>query len=291
MVNGIITAICTPFLNNKIDFESLQNILNKQVEAKVSAIVMFGSTGEGSNIEPEEYEFAIRFVADFLSKTNVKLFVGASSMATIRVVKLCNIAKENGAFGVLIAPSPYNKPTQDGIFDIYKQASQVGLSVIAYNIPGRACVDISDETIIRISELPNLIAIKDSTGDIRRIINLKQKLNNKNFGIFCGDDYMFLSSMVHGANGIISVASNIVPQKMVQIYDFCIANDYKNANKLYNDIYPLLMSLFCQSNPIPVKFAAKYLGLIKSDELRAPLFALSDPKLIEILTKDIDLAL
>ncbi len=292
MINGIITAIITPFLNQKIDFNSFETILKSQIKGNISGIVLFGSTGEGSNIELSEYSTTIKFVSDFLIKnsSSIKLFVGCSATSTQKVVNLCNIAKDKGAFGVLIAPAPYIKPTQDGIFDIYKQASKIGLPIIAYNIPGRVCVEISDDTIVKISELQNVIALKDSSGDIRKIIGLKNRIQNKDFMFFAGDDYMLISAMAHGANGLISVASNIIPKQMIQIYEFCKNNNYDNANEVFNRIYPIFNSLYCQSNPIPIKFAAKYINLIQSNEMREPLLALTDEKLIQVLTKDIDLA-
>lgn len=286
MISSVITAMPTPFLHDKIDYSSLERLLDKQIRAKVSAVVLFGSTGEGANIEYNEYEECVKLVANSLKDTDVKLFVGASSTATSRVIKLAEIAKRNNAFGVLVSPSPYNKPTQDGIFDIYKTLSQTSIPFIAYNIPGRTCVDISDEIIVKISELPNFVGLKDSTGDIKRIIELKNK--NSSLNLLCGDDYMFLANMIHGTNGIISVASNVIPRTMVKIYNLCEQNNYTEAVKVFNSIYPLFLSLFCQSNPIPIKFTLKHLGIFSSAELRSPLIELGDKKLISILLDNIN---
>ncbi len=285
MLSGIITALPTPFLHNKIDFSSLENLIKRQINAGIESLVLFGSTGEGVNIEYDEYVEGIKFVANLLIETKIKLFVGASAFSTTTVIKLSETAKKFGAFGVLISPSPYNKPTQEGILEIYKNVSEFNIPFIAYNIPGRTGVDISDETILKIAKLNNFVALKDSTGDLKRIQSLKAK--NSKINLLCGDDNMFLSNMVHGTSGIVSVVSNIIPKTFVKMYNLCVNNNYIESAKIFQEIYPICCSLFLQSNPILIKFALMKLGVFKSDELRSPLIKVSEDKIIDILNNDI----
>ncbi len=268
MFQGIYTALITPFRNDGIDERAFQAFVEWQIKEGVHGLVPCGTTGESPTLSNEEHKRVIDLCIE-VARGRVPVMAGTGSNSTEKAVAMTRYAKKAGADGALVVAPYYNKPTQEGLFRHYKALSAVGLPIVVYNIPGRSGVNISDDTLVRISELPNLVGVKDATADLARPYTLRNKLKKK-WDLLSGEDMTAVAFNASGGVGCISVASNLMPKACAEVQNACLKGDYKRALKLHDALVPLHDVIFCETNPGPVKFAASLLGKCKPD-VRLPL--------------------
>lgn len=268
MTTKTYTAIVTPFRNGKIDENSLEKIVEFQIKNGVDGIVPCGTTGESPTLDHEEHNLVIELCVKIANK-RIKVMAGTGSNSTQEAISMTNHAKKIGADSCLIVAPYYNKPTPEGVYQHFKALNECGIPLIIYNIPGRSVINISDENLARIAELENVVGIKDATGDLARVASLRLLINKK-FDYLSGEDATVVGFNAMGGNGVISVTSNIAPKMVSDLQKFCAKGDYASALQLQDQLTNLHAAMFCETNPIPVKYAASLLGLC-SAEIRLPL--------------------
>jgi 4-hydroxy-tetrahydrodipicolinate synthase len=268
------TALITPFKDNKVDEETLKKLVEFQIKNGIDGIIPCGTTGESPTLSPEEHGLVIELCVKF-AKGRVKIMAGTGSNSTAEAVEMTNRAKEIGADSCLIVAPYYNKPTPEGIYQHFKALNKCGIPLYIYNIPGRSVIDISDETLARIATLKNIVGIKDATGDLSRVASLRL-LIKKEFDFLSGEDGTIVGFNAMGGNGIISVVANIAPKMASDLQKASAKGDFKTALKIQDKLTALNSALFCETNPIPIKYAASLMGLCEN-EIRLPLVEPSDP--------------
>lgn len=262
------TALVTPFKNNKIDVKSLEKLVEFQIKNGVSGIVPCGTTGESPTLSHDEHNLVIELCVK-IANGRVKIMAGTGSNSTDEAVMMTKYAKKVGANSCLIVAPYYNKPTAEGIFQHYKALDKCGIPLFIYNVPGRSVINISDENLARISELKNVAGIKDATGDLARIASMRLLIKKK-FSYLSGEDVTAVGYNAMGGNGVISVTSNIAPKMVSDLQKATAKGDYKTALKIQDKLTALHDVMFCETNPIPVKYAASLMGLC-GPETRLPL--------------------
>ncbi len=283
MFKGSNVALITPFKDDKLDDETYIKLIHFHINNGTNGLVPAGTTGESPTLSHNEHERVIELC---VKESNGKLpvFAGTGSNSTEEAISLTNHAEKIGANGALIVTPYYNKPTQEGLYQHYKAINnKCGIPILIYNIPGRSVIDMSVDTMARLYELKNIIGVKDATGDLNRVDQTLKKLG-KDFLQLTGNDDNALEFNKRGGEGAISVTANIAPRLCSDFQKFSnlkskFANNEK-AKKLNEVLQPLHHSMFVESNPSPVKYAAKQLGLC-NDEVRLPLVKVTDK------TKDI----
>lgn len=262
------TALVTPFRHGKVDEESLAKLVELQIAGGVSGIVPCGTTGESPTLSHEEHNLVIEICVK-TAKGRIKIMAGTGSNSTAEAVAMTAQAAEAGVDSCLIVAPYYNKPTPEGIYQHFKALNECGVPLIIYNIPGRSVVNISDETLARLAELENVVGMKDATGDLARVASLRN-LIQKDFLYLSGEDVTVVGFNAMGGNGVISVTSNIAPKLVSDLQKATAKGDFKTALALQDQLTPLHLSLFSETNPIPVKYAASLMGLCDAD-IRLPL--------------------
>ena len=280
--SGACTAIITPFNENGIDYERLSKNLNYQYENGISAVVVCGTTGENATISQNEYEELVRYtVRDVNGK--MKVIVGVGGNNTNAVLRKAEDAKFLGADAILMVTPYYNKTTQAGLVEHFSYvADRVELPMILYNVPSRTGIGIDLNTYKILSEHQNINGVKEASGDIALAANISAICGDK-LNLWSGNDDCTIAMMAHGAQGVISVASNIVPSVITKLCALCISNEYKAANELYAKYAKLLSAMFIETNPIPVKTAMKLLAM-DSGIMRLPLTTMSENHLASLRT-------
>lgn len=273
------TAIVTPFKNNKIDEKSLEKIIEFQIKSGVTGIVPCGTTGESPTLSHNEHNLVIELSVK-IAKKRIKIMAGTGSNSTDEAVMMTKHAKKVGADSCLVVAPYYNKPTPEGVFQHYKALDKCSIPLYIYNVPGRSVINISDENLARISELKNVAGIKDATGDLARIATLRLLIKKK-FSYLSGEDVTAVGFNAMGGNGVISVTANIAPKLVSDLQKATAKSDYKTALKIQDSLTNLHDVMFCETNPIPVKYAASLLGLC-SPETRLPLVTPSAAAKIKI---------
>ncbi len=268
MIAETYTALVTPFKNNKIDENSLIKLIEFQIKNGVSGIVPCGTTGESPTLSHEEHNLVIELCVK-IAQGRVKIMAGTGSNSTEEAVMMTNHAKKVGADSCLVVAPYYNKPTAEGIFQHYKALNKCDIPLYIYNVPGRSVINISDDNLARISELENVAGIKDATGDLARVATMRQKIR-KPFSYLSGEDMTAVGFNAMGGNGVISVTSNIAPKLVSDLQKATQVGDYKLAREIQDKLTNLHDVMFCETNPIPVKYAASLMGLC-SAETRLPL--------------------
>jgi 4-hydroxy-tetrahydrodipicolinate synthase len=265
---GVHTALVTPFKNNQVDYESLERLIEIQIEAKVDGIVAVGTTGESPTLNVKEHSDVIKFIIRQVAQ-RCQVIAGTGGNATDEAIELTVEAFKNGADGSLQVTPYYNKPTQEGLFQHFTAISNAApdLPMVLYNVPGRSSIEIAIDTVARLAENPNIPVIKEAAGSVDRVSQLKRACD---ITVLSGDDALTLPMMSVGAKGVISVISNIMPKEMVQLVQFANDMNMKEAAALHAKLYPLMNDLFIESNPIPVKTLLAEQGLCTSD-LRLPM--------------------
>ena len=288
MFKGSNVALITPFKNNKVDEEKYIKLINFHLQNGTNGLVPCGTTGESPTLSHDEHEKLIEIC---IKESNGKLPViaGTGSNSTEEAVSLTKHAEKAGADGALLVTPYYNKPTQEGLYQHYKAINDnCGIPIIIYNIPSRSVIDMSVDTMSKLFELKNIIGVKDATGDLNRVDQQKSKMGNE-FIQLTGNDDNALEFNKRGGSGAISVTANIAPklcsdfQKLSKSRD---ANDINEAKKLDEILQPLHKKLFIESNPSPVKYVAKLMGLCE-DTVRLPLVTCTNEtkKILEEVSK------
>ena len=279
LIKGSITALVTP-MNEKgdLDYDSLEKLINFQINSGISGLVAVGTTGESATIDFKDHIKLIEFFVK-VNKGRVHIIAGTGANSTEEALHLTKEAKSAGADAALLVSPYYNKPPQEGIYYHHmKIADEVDIPQILYNVPSRTASFIEPETVLRLSSHKNIIGIKDATGDMKNhseVLKLcKEEIENNNFLLYSGDDFSSLEFLKNGGHGTISVTSNIVPDIVSEICKVVDTN-YSKAKELDDSLEVLNKNLFCESNPIPVKWALYKMGLIKRG-IRLPLVELND---------------
>mgnify|MGYP001260233502 CR=1 FL=1 len=272
MFKGSNVALITPFKDNKLDEENYIKLINFHLENNTNGLVPAGTTGESPTLSHKEHEKVIELCINE-TKGKIPVIAGTGSNSTEEAVALTKHAEKAGADGALVVTPYYNKPTQEGLYQHYKSINDnTSLPIIIYNIPSRCVIDMSVDTMARLFELKNIAGVKDATGDLNRLDQTIKKLGPE-FIQLTGEDGLAFEFNKRGGVGIISVTANIAPKLCSDMQKYSkskIDNEIQEAEKLDQILQPIHKSLFLESNPAPVKYAAKLLGLC-SDEIRLPL--------------------
>src|SRR5450631_111852 len=286
MFKGSIVAIITPFRNGMVDEEKLRELVEFQIIGGTDAIVPCGTTGESSTLNYEEHDRVIEIVIQQVSK-RVPVIAGTGSNSTAETIELTRKAKEMGADGCLLVTPYYNKPTQEGLYRHFTAiADAVAIPQFLYNVPGRTAVNLLPETVARLAEHANIVAIKEATGSLQQASEILALAGDK-IDVFSGDDFITFPMMTCGAKGVISVTANIMPAEISALVDAFLAGDLEKARQLHLRMLKINNAMFVESNPVPVKTALGLMGKC-SDEVRLPLCPMSDAnkaKLIAIMNE------
>jgi 4-hydroxy-tetrahydrodipicolinate synthase len=269
MFKGSLVALITPFRGGKVDEKAFQDLVEWHVAEGTHGLVPCGTTGESPTLSHEEHRRVVELCIE-ASRGRIPVIAGTGSNSTDEAIELTRHARKAGANAALVVTPYYNKPTQEGLFRHFKAIVEaVDLPVVVYNIPGRSVVDISVETMARIAKLPNIVGVKESTGDVSRITK-HRLLIGEGFCQVSGEDYLALAQMAAGADGCISVTANVAPRQLSQMHLACQRGDYAAARAIHERLAPLHEALFVETSPAPVKYAASLLGKCVPD-IRLPL--------------------
>lgn len=265
---GLATALVTPFVDGEVDWKAFRNLVRRQVEAGVDFLVPLGSTAETPCLTDAEKVKILEIARE--ESNGLPIVAGAGSNSLTATVQNMRLLDGHGADAYLIVVPFYNKPTQEGLYQYFKAvAEETDRQVILYNVPGRTGTNMKTETTLRLAEIPNITAVKEASGDLSQIIDIKRQAP-EGFTVLSGNDDQTLPLMACGADGVISVASNVAPEQMKALTRAVAASDLKEAIRLNNSLMPLYHACFVESNPIPVKAALSLMGLCR-DEMRLPL--------------------
>tara|TARA_B100000963_G_scaffold194176_1_gene168986 strand:- start:813 stop:1694 length:882 start_codon:yes stop_codon:yes gene_type:complete len=290
MFKGSNVALVTPFKNDKLDDDTYIKLIHFHIKNGTNGLVPAGTTGESPTLSHDEHERVIELCVKE-SRGKLPVFAGTGSNSTEEAISLTSHAEKIGANGALIVTPYYNKPTQEGLYQHYKAINdRCGIPILIYNIPGRSVIDMSVDTMARLFELKNIVGVKDATGDLERVDKTLKKMG-KDFIQLTGNDDNALEFNKRGGVGAISVTANIAPKLCAEFQKLSILKDEKSVNdakKLDNLLQPVHHSMFVESNPSPVKYAAKLLNLC-DDEVRLPLVKVTDSTK-EIIKKALDSA-
>ena len=271
-IQGLYTALVTPFRNGAVDYDKLTRLVEMQIAAGVDGISPVGTTGESPTLSFEEHERVIATVVQLVNG-RCKVLAGSGANSTAEALHLTRHAKSDGAdFSLQVAPY-YNKPTQEGLYRHFATiADSCDIPIVIYNVPGRSGVAVSAETIARLSKNCNVAGVKEASGSVDRVSEI---LDLCDIPVLSGDDALTVPMMSVGAVGVVSVASNVIPKEMKQLVDLCAAGDYGLASAMHRKLYRFFKGMFIETNPIPVKAAMAMRGLIE-EEYRLPLCPLAD---------------
>lgn len=274
MFSGSITALVTPFnQDGSLDEDSFINHINWQIENGTNGLVPVGTTGESPTLSHDEHKRIVELCVEVVKK-RVPVIAGAGSNNTEEAIDFLEHASSVGADAGLIVTPYYNKPTQEGMYQHFKVLNDVSnIPLLIYNIPGRCIVDMSIETMTKLSKLKNIVGVKDATADLSRT-SLQRHAIGKDFIQLSGEDMTALALMAHGGHGCISVTSNVAPKLCADFQKACLMKDYDNALELQDKLTPLHKALFIETSPGPVKYALSLLGFC-NDVVRLPLVNIS----------------
>lgn len=281
---GVFTALITPFSGGSVDEDAFVKLVERQIAAGVHGLVPVGTTGETSTLSHDEHRRVVELCVKSAAG-RVPIIAGAGSNATDEAIELARHAKTIGADAALMVTPYYNRPSQEGLFRHYEAvANAVQIPVVVYNVPGRTGCDLANDTLVRLSKLPNIIGIKDATGDLTRISH--QRITcGEDWVLLSGDDPTALGYVAHGGHGCISVTSNVAPEAMATFFNAALAGDYETARYWQDRLIRLHKALFLDSSPAPTKFGLSQLGLC-SDDVRLPLAPCNDavkPQILEAM--------
>ncbi|CAN5163667.1 4-hydroxy-tetrahydrodipicolinate synthase [soil metagenome] len=287
MITGSIVAIVTPMhADGSLDHDAMRKLVDWHVEHGTSAIVVAGTTGESATVDVEEHVGLIELTVE-QAAGRIKIIAGTGANSTREAVNLAKAAAGAGADAQLSVVPYYNKPPQEGLYRHFKAiAEAIDLPVVVYNVPGRTVADLSNETMLRLTNVPGIVGIKDATGNIDRGAQLLREAPDS-FAVYSGDDPTAVALMLLGGHGNISVTANVAPRLMADLCKAAIAGDRDRAWALHSQAMPLNRLLFVEPNPIPVKWAMREMGLIEAG-IRLPLVELSaayQPALRDALTE------
>src|SRR2546426_5056181 len=277
MFTGSMTALVTPFRAGEIDRRALGALVERQIEAGAHGLVPCGSRGEAATLTHDEHVQVVREVVR-LARGRVPVIAGAGSNSTAEAIRLTRGAEKAGADGALLISPYYNRPTQEGIYQHYKKiASEVGIPLIVYNIPGRTGSKIEPETLARLSEIKNIAGVKEATGSVDQAIDVIRLCGDR-LAVYSGEDSLIFSLMALGGKGVISTVANVAPKETSQLTEACLKGNWEKGRELQFKLMPLIRSLFLETNPIPAKTALALMGKCSSD-LRLPLTPMAEGNL------------
>jgi 4-hydroxy-tetrahydrodipicolinate synthase len=277
MFSGSIVALVTPFRDGKVDWPSLEGLVEFHIKNGTHGIVPCGTTGESATLSHQEHDDVIKAVIKSVNK-RVPVVAGTGSNSTDEAVRLTREAEKSGADGALMISPYYNRPTQEGIYQHYKKvAAAAGIPIIVYNIPGRTGSKIEPETLARLAEIKNVVGVKEATGSVDQAIDVI-RLCGERLAVYSGEDSLIFSLMALGGKGVISTVANVTPRETAQLAEACLNGAWEKGRELQFKLIPLIRSLFIETNPIPVKTALSLMGKCTA-ELRLPLTAMSEGNL------------
>ncbi len=269
MFKGSIVAIVTPFREGRFDEEAFSNLIEWHIQSGTDGIVAVGTTGESATLTYEEHYRVIEVAIKVVNK-RIPVIAGTGANSTDETIMMTKEAEKLGADGALLVAPYYNKPTQEGLYRHYKAVSEaVGLPLVLYNVPGRTAVNISPETVARLAEIDNIVAIKEASGNMRQVSDIIRLCGDR-ITVLSGDDFTTFPIMMLGGKGVISVTANVMPQKVAELCREAEQGRIEEARKLHYYLEPLNAAMFIETNPIPVKTALAMMGRIQ-EELRLPL--------------------
>lgn len=282
MFKGSIVAIVTPFKDGKVDEDAYRELIEFQIESGTSAIVPCGTTGESATLNMEEHARVIEIAVEAVNR-RVPVIAGTGGNSTHEAIELTAHAKKVGADATLQVTPYYNKPTQEGLYQHFKAiAEAVSLPQVLYNVPGRTSVNMLPETVARLAELPEIVAIKEASGNLGQMAEIVRLAGDK-ITLLSGDDNLTLPVLAVGGTGVVSVVANIVPRDTADMVNAWEDGDIKKAKELYYKLLPLCQAMFYETNPIPVKTSLALMGKIQ-EEMRLPLCPMA-PANLEKLKK------
>jgi len=286
MFKGSIVALITPFKGGKIDEEAYRQLINFQIENGTAAIVPCGTTGESATLSVEEHNRVISIAVEAVNK-RVPVIAGTGGNSTNEAIELTRHAKDAGADATLQVTPYYNKPSQEGLFQHYKAIAQaVALPQVLYNVPGRTSINMLPETVARLADLPEIVAIKEASGNIGQMTEIVQLAGDK-ITLLSGDDNLILPVLSIGGAGVISVVANIVPKETAAIITSWEDGNTDQTRDLFIKLFPLCKAMFFETNPVPVKTSLALMDKIE-EELRLPLVPMAETnleKLKKVLTE------
>ncbi len=268
---GATTALITPFKNGKLDSQTYEKLIKRQIKNGINAVCPVGTTGESATLNHNEHKLCIEIAVATCKGTNTKVLAGAGSNATHEAVDIARHAQKCGADALFSVSPYYNKPSQEGLYQHYKAiAAAVDLPVMLYNVPGRTGVDIETDTVCRLfDDIENIVGIKEATGSIERTIDLLAK--REKLILLSGDDVIDYPILANGGAGITSVTANLLPKLKSELVHLALKGNFAASKKINDKLYPINKALFCESNPIPIKAAMHIAGLTPTLEYRLPL--------------------
>jgi 4-hydroxy-tetrahydrodipicolinate synthase len=279
MFEGVLPAIITPFKRNSamgLDVQGLERNIGFLLSCGIHGIVPCGSTGESATLTFEEHEKVIEIAVDKVNG-RIPVLAGSGSNNTAEAVRLTKAAKDIGADGVLVISPYYNKPNRSGLIKHYTKLADLDIPVVMYNVPGRTGQNLEPDLVAELARHPNIVAIKEASGNIGQISRIIEETQDDDFVVISGDDNITLPIMALGGAGVISVAANVDPKRMVALYEAMKQGDYQKALVLHFALSPLLRAMFIDTNPIPVKKAVELLGMA-GGPVRLPLDDLDEKK-------------
>jgi 4-hydroxy-tetrahydrodipicolinate synthase len=289
MWTGSIVALVTPFKNGGVDWESLEALVEFHVSSGTNGIVACGTTGEAATLSHKEHQEVVRAVIK-AAKKRVPVIAGTGSNSTQEAMELTRAAEADGADGALLISPYYNRPMQEGIYQHYKQvASQAGIPLIIYNIPGRTGSKVEPETLARLAEIKNIAGVKEATGSVDNAIEVLRLCGDR-IALYSGEDSLTFSLMALGGRGVISTVANVTPREMAELARACLHGDWLKGRALQLRLIPLIRALFIETNPIPVKTALSLMGRC-GGELRLPLTPMADTNVKKLKQAMADLGL
>jgi 4-hydroxy-tetrahydrodipicolinate synthase len=281
LFRGVLPALVTPFRGGAVDEEAFVALVERQIAGGVHGLVPVGTTGETATLSHEEHRRVVELCVE-TARGRVPVIAGAGSNSTDEAIELVRHAKTIGADAALVVTPYYVRPNQAGHYAHYKAINDaVQLPVVVYNVPSRTGTDISNEVLAELSKLPNIVGVKDATGDLPRA-SLQRIQCGEDWVMLSGDDPSGLGYMAHGGHGCISVTANVAPEQTAAFYDAVMAGDWAGALQMQDRLIRLHKALFSDASPAPAKFALAHLGLC-TDQVRLPLVAASEASRQEVL--------
>ncbi|MGH4122843.1 MAG: 4-hydroxy-tetrahydrodipicolinate synthase [Clostridium sp.] len=274
-IQGVYVPLITPFINDKVDFNSYKRMIDHYLTKDISGIIPLGTTGESPTISDYEYEEIIEKTMEY-NHNRVPVFIGLGGNSTSKVIDQLKLVEKHNIDGILSVCPYYNRPDQRGIYEHFLKISEAtNLNIIIYNIPYRTGRNIENDTIYKLSELKNIVALKDSCGDIKQTSNLL--LNPpKNFSILTGEDILFYTTLALGGDGGILASSHLNTEAFIEVYTSMKNNNHQSALEKWKVLSKFIPLLFEEPNPSPIKYCLNKLGIINSAEVRLPLTEITD---------------
>lgn len=269
-MQGVIVPLITPFKNGEVDYKSYEKLVNHYISEGVHGLIPLATTGESPTISENEYEKILEKTMECVNK-RIPVYVGLGGNNTKEVISKLDVAEKHGADGILSVAPYYSRPSQKGIYEHFKSISEsTDLDIMIYNIPYRTGVNVENETLYKLVRMKNIVGVKDCSGNMKQTIDFLMNRPD-DFSILTGEDAYFYTTLVLGGDGGIMASASLNTKKYIEVYNSIRSNDYKKALGIWNKLYNNIHLLFKESNPAPIKYCLRKIGLIETDELRLPL--------------------